>query len=823
MVEVKFSLDQVLNLLDQEHLCFFPIRHHSPACAWHLQHWIRSHHPAAILIEGPRDASELIPLMLHPESKAPFALYLTYVDPEQKEVGPGISESGPHRWAGYFPLCDYSPELVALRSGAEVGAQLQFIDLTYAEQVLCTQLEGETPHMRALQEERYLQRSEYLQSLARKTGCRDHDDLWDHLFEIQGLEVDVSTFMAQVATYCWIARQDADLPLLQADGTMAREAQMAAAITQTLKSTSGKVLVVTGGFHTVALPFLIFQDTAPEPPKFKKEATQTVLMRYSFEQLDALNGYGAGMPAPSYYQRLWQTQQKGDPQAQMTVACQFLIDLARLSRENNRLTPLSVADEIAALEQTLRLAQFRGHAGPSREDLLDGIRSCFVKGAMDGEGALLMATVQRVLRGDAIGDLPAGVGVPPLVEDFRRLGKELRLKLDSSSPKKLSLDLYRKRAHRQISRLLHCLSFLKVPFASMTGGPDFVRGTGLDRILENWEYRWTPQTESQLIEASVYGTTVQEAALAWLQEEITRLGDEGEARSATTVVTFLIQACCMGLHTYIPQIMDLIQLSVATDPDFESLVQAVTQLTLLWQSREPLQAHELQEIPELARIAYQRLCYLIPQLNNCPEDRIPETLSGLGSIWELLNQPQATHLDQELFVDALMTLLQDPQGHSVILGGATGILHTLGIVDRDTLVTQASGYLQQAVVNPAQGVGYLRGLLRTCREVAWTITDLMAAIQMQLEKWEDEEFLRVLPELRLAFADLIPRETDRVAAIVAGFQGQTDLGNLFNLPLSAADLAVGVQVNALVETSLRKDQLWEWIQGSKGCLSPQEL
>lgn len=814
MAEVKPSLDQLLSSLEQDRLCFFPIRHHSPACAWHLQRWIRFHHPTTILIEGPHDATDLIPFMVHPQSQAPFALYLTYVDPEEREMLPGILESGPRRWAGYFPLCDYSPELVALRTGAEVGAQLQFIDLTYAEQVLSTRSEDETPHIRALQEERYLQRSEYLQALARKTGCRDHDDLWDHLFEIQGLEVEASTFMAQVATYCWVARQDADPLLLQADATFAREAQMAAAIAQALQSTSGKVLVVTGGFHTVMLPFLIHQAAAPNAPRYKKEAAQTVLMRYSFEQLDALNGYASGMPAPSYYQRLWQIQQKGDPQAQMTVACHILIDLARLSRQKNPLTPLSVADEIAALEQTLRLAQFRGHAGPSREDLLDGIRSCFVKGAMDAEGALLIATVHKVLRGDAIGDLPAEVGVPPLVEDFRRLAKELRLKLDSSYPKSLSLELYRKRVHRQISRLLHCLRFLNVPFASMTGGPDFVRGTGLDRILENWEYRWTPQTESQLIEASVYGTTVQEAVLARLQEEISQLADQGEARSAATVVTFLIQACCMGLHAYTHRILDLIQHSVATDPDFESLVQAVTQLTLLWQSQEPLQAHELKDLPDLARIAYQRLCYLIPHLGSCPADRIAAVLSSLGSIWELLNQEQAAPLDQELFVDALMALLQDLQGHSVILGGATGILHTLGVVDQATLVTQARGYLQQAVVDPAKGVGYLRGLLRTCREVAWTVAELLAAIQTQLDKWEDEEFLRVLPELRLAFADLIPRETDRVAAIVAGFQGKTDLGNLFNLSLAAEDLEVGLQVNALVEASLRKDQLWEWIQGS---------
>ena len=39
--------------------------------------------------------------------------------------------------------------------------------------------------------------------------------------------------------------------------------------------------------------------------KRKNEEALDCLIRYSFEQLDALNGYAAGMPSPYYYDQVW--------------------------------------------------------------------------------------------------------------------------------------------------------------------------------------------------------------------------------------------------------------------------------------------------------------------------------------------------------------------------------------------------------------------------------------------------------------------------------------------------------------------------------------
>ena len=484
------------------------------------------------------------------------------------------------------------------------------------------------------------------------------------------------------------------------------------------------------------------------------------------------------------------------------------MQIRALTQDQKPLAPLSVADEIAAVEQAQRLAQFRRHPGPTREDLLDAVRSCFVKGAMDGEGAMLMAAAARSLQGDRVGDLPSHAGSPPLVEDFRQLAKGFRLKLETAGTKSLTLDIYRKDRHRQLSRFLHSLNFVQIPFASFTKGPDFVLGAKLNQIQEHWDYRWRPQTESTLIEQSLYGSTVAELTLYHLRQRIAALAEEGQARSAAAVIQLLVASCRMGLQAQTERLLSVIAEHVAADPSVVSLAQGMGQLLLLWQSREPLGAQTLETVPQLAAIAYQRLCYLIPKLVDLPLEETQPALNALNGVWEILNSAQA-NLDQALFIEALLTLLT-AQGNSIILGGAVGVLYSAGRMETTELVTLAAGYLDHAAADPVRGVGFLRGLLHTCREATWHIPDLMAAINTRLERWSEDEFLQALPELRLAFADLIPRETDKVAAIVAQLHGKADLGSLLHMGVSEADLHQGLTMERRVRQALEQDGLSDW-------------
>lgn len=834
--DARTELDGFLRALGASAVRFFPVRHHSPACAWHVRELIRRERPRAVLIEGPEDVTPLIPHILSPETRAPFAVYTTFVDegarrtPAPEAAPEGLTRARPARSAGYYPFCDYSPELVALRAGAEGGARLRFIDLTYPEQVIAERDPPEderteddrTEGPRSLQDESYLKHSRYVTALARRAGCRDHDDLWDHLFESTFLSLPTDEFVRRVAAYCFMARLDYARETLERDGTLARERAMASAIVEELESggepgaaEGGPVVVVTGGFHTAALPGLILGRAAAarrKRPGRDVTNSQTVLTRYSFDQLDRLNGYASGMPSPDYYQRLWQHANAEGDGAALDAASRVLVEVGHLTRERDLGTKLSAADEIAALEQARRLARFRGHAaGPTREDLLDSVRSCFVKGAMDGEGRLLMDLVYGVLAGRTVGDLPAGVGVPPVVEDFRRRAAALRLKITDSAPKQLALDIYRKAAHRLSSRLLHSLCFLEVPFAVTLAGPDFVRGVGLERRQERWEYRWSPRTESRLIEHAVNGSTVEEAALTVLVARVERLEEEGRARSAVETVGMLVNACRMGLHRRVGErLLRLIEANIAGDVSFVSVAEAIGELCLLWDSREPLEAHHLDAVPVLAAAAYARACYLLPTLADSPPEAHRAALENLNAVRELLSGGRDELFDAGLFYDALERTAARVPCAARVAGGVAGLLFGGGRLREDELIRRLDANLDSSPQGPsAVGAEFLCGLLGTCREASWSLKGVLESIDRRLGGWDEEQFLHALPELRLAFADLTPRETDRVAQGVAALHGR-EPERLYDPRVSAADVLLGAAADRLMRESLERDGLGEW-------------
>jgi hypothetical protein len=824
------AVDVLLSRLRTDRVIYLPIRHHSPACALNVRKTILQEKPSAVLIEGPSDMTPLVKFILHPETQTPFAVYTTYADKAGRIVP--VAEDGgkkrePARFAAYFPFCDYSPELSALRAGKEVDAELRFIDLTWPQHVLAerqSNVDTAKPRSGSLLDETYLRRSTYLRALAFRCRCRDVNELWDQLFEITVGDMAPDDFFRRVAAYCLMARLDTPAEMMEQDGTFARERAMAIAIRDQLtrnkkKGLTAPVVVVTGGFHTAVLPDLVNAKKSPEklePLDLTADEAQTVLMRYSFDRLDALNGYASGMPAPHYYQQVWKLLGEGHPEPYSRIAANVIVQIGRLSREKEFPFALSTADEIAALEQANRLARLRGHSGPSREDLLDGIRSSFVKGALDVEGAVVLSIVRHVLAGTEVGNIPADAGVPPLVEDFRRRAVALGLSIGDTVHKKFSLDLYRNRSHRNTSRFLHSMDFLKAPLGSITGGPDFVRGRGLELMQEHWQYGWSPLVESALIEASVYGSTVEEAAVNRLRHAIVDLEGCGQSRNTTEAVRMLVRACRMGLHGSVNQVIDLIGRNVAEDHSFVSLVNGLGELTMLWQSREPLEAHSLPQIPLLAQTAYQRASFLTRELATCPDDQQDAALAALASLRQILAGSREDLFDPALFLEALGDLLALPKVPATMVGGAAGVLFGEARLTEEHLLTLAAGYLNASTGEPASTTGFLRGLLCTCREVAWRTPELLKRIDELLRSWDEQDFVKAVPDLRLAFTYLTPRETDKVAGLVANLHGQKDLGNLLHRDVNEKQFAFNVKLSHAVSQWLAAEHLDHWLDAKKG-------
>ncbi|PEO41540.1 DUF5682 family protein [Bacillus pseudomycoides] len=721
--EVNALFQRAYNL--DHNVVYVPIRHHSPACSFHVQKIVKFYKPDAILIEGPIDCNPLIPHIVSAESEAPICIYCSYDDKtDVLERG----ESGKYRV--YYPFLDYSPELVALREGAARNIPVSFIDLPYKEYLFATKNEEENGKY----DEQYFRHSQYVRMLSEKTGCRSFHEFWEKYFELQGFHMTSEEFVRQLFDYCYYTRADYTQEMLIEDGCEAREIHMAKEIEKACK-VYDKVLVITGGFHVKGLLELEGKKKKLSKSPLSKAYAKNYLMPYSFLESDQMRGYESGMPAPAFYQHIWENRDEA-------VAEQFMIRIARQLKAEG----ISMVDEIEAARMIRELALLRGKMQPGLYELMDAVRSAFVKGEIFSANKPL-ALLQTSLQGTKRGKLSKEADVPPLVHDFRASVRSFRLPAHSTVPQETILDIYKKERHLRLSQFFHCLAFLGVPFCEKLRGPNLARKQNINLMRETWKYRFSAQVESALIDLSVYGGTVREAAQEMLRAKLYKAkGRAGE------VALLLLEAYLSGLFSDFAMYNQFIDEAIQADGDFASMADCAYYLS------------QIEKVNQQADHARHKALSLFSVLDGGEPAIIAEKLIDLYTM-----QPA----DQQ-FIEALELYLQKEKRESQVEGAVFGLLTSLGKRKIDEVMQVAEGYFYGSGDMQKQAPIFLNGLFAGAKDIFLYNESLLDGMSHVLEELDEEMFLQVLPHLRLLFSQFTPLEVDTIARQIARLYGATE-------------------------------------------------
>jgi Family of unknown function (DUF5682) len=726
-----------------------PIRHHSPACAFHLAALIEELAPAAILVEGPCDFDPLIPSLVDPGTRPPVAI----VSIADRDGGRSIST---------FPFCAHSPEYVALAQARARGVPARFIDLPAGDKAMLRDGREDAPPPPV--DEQAFDTNDYVRALAERLGCRDGNEVWDHLFEARIGRGDWRAFFADVGRYCGHMRACTSTAAMAADGTLAREEQMIAHLAAARREVEGPILAVVGGFHA---PALAGADLAAARRPERVSGGTHYLVRYGYRQLNLLSGYAAGLPFPSYYAALWEAVLAGRAAPFAALAHDLLSGFVAHLREALPGAEPPVPVLVAALENAQRLADLRGRPGPLRDDLIDACRSTLLKGEESGDASPVMAELAAYLTGTVIGDVPPSAGSPPLVEAVRGRARSLGFRIDDGERRARELDIYRNPRHRAASRFLHATRFIGAGFAERTGGPDFRSGVDLDRLFEHWSVMWSPLVEARLIECAAEGDTLEAAVAAELTRRLRALEAAGQGADAVAAIDLFAAAAQAGIADAAGPVLPLIETAVTRDADLAGVTEALRDLVALWRGRAAVGLDDAGPLERLIVTAWRRALFLLPGLAQAREERIAATLEAMATLREVVELAGDTlpSVDVELFDEAVERLLDAPL--DAALAGAVAALSLLaGRIDEASFAGRLGGELRGAHADPARRIAWLRGVIAISRELLWRVPALVGATDAVLAGLDDDGFVELLPHLRLAFARLDPREIDRLAQAV---------------------------------------------------------
>ncbi|MES1263189.1 MAG: DUF5682 family protein, partial [Peristeroidobacter soli] len=214
-------------------LHFFGIRHHGPGSARSLVRALQAVRPDVVLIEGPPDANELLPLASHAGLEPPVAL-LIYL-PERP------------RAAVLYPFARFSPEWQAIQYGLAQKIPVRFIDLPQSLRFVAKvdgegedEGDGEAHDAPAI-----TPRGDPLAPMALAAGYNDAERWWDQLVESrEGHDLDVFKAVHEMMSALRAALEEPD-PLEE----QRREAHMRKCIRAATAEGFDRIAVVCGAWH----------------------------------------------------------------------------------------------------------------------------------------------------------------------------------------------------------------------------------------------------------------------------------------------------------------------------------------------------------------------------------------------------------------------------------------------------------------------------------------------------------------------------------------------------------------------------------------------
>ncbi|MFN7975791.1 MAG: DUF5682 family protein [Acidobacteriota bacterium] len=482
--------------------------------------------PTSCSSKGPPDAADVLPLARQdPAIRPPSRCWSTHPTRPRRAV--------------FYPFALLSVAGDPLR--ARTVAPVRFIDLPFAHRAGGTEEAGDDAPIPPRDPEK----PDPLSVLAEAAGFADHELWWDAEIERRR---DATGVFQGIAEAMAALRSESPGP----EGEEAlREAWMRQAIRAAAKEGFARIAVVCGAWHAPVLadPGPAKADAAllKGLPKRKVAATW---IPWTHARLTFASGYGAGVASPGWYEHLFTAPEK--------ATIRWAAHAARLLREQD--LDASSASVIEATRLADALASLREQRSPGLAELDDALLAVLCR----GEQAPLALIRNRLAIGDTLGQVPETAPRVPLRED---LAAELaRLKLKPSTEKKtLDLDL-RRDVDRGRSRLLHRLSALGIDWARSQE----VRGKA-GTFHEVWEVHYRPELEVAIIEASVWGNAVSDAAAARI---------ESAARNAeiATLTPLLDQAILAELPSAASFVLAMLQRSAALSADVPRLMGAIPAL-----------------------------------------------------------------------------------------------------------------------------------------------------------------------------------------------------------------------------------------------------
>ena len=294
------------------------------------------------------------------------------------------------------------------------------------------------------------------------------------------------------------------------------------------------------------------------------------------------------------------------------------------------------------------------------------------------------------------------------------------------------------------SKLLHRLLLLGLGWGKIesSGG----KGT----FREVWRLQWQPDFAVQLIEASIWGNTVAEAANACVRHQLTN------SRNLAQITATIDRALLADLPEAVAFAVGRLQAEAALAGDVNALMEALPPLARVIRYGN-VRATDTQSLSHILSGFVTRIAIGLPAACYTLDDDAAETMLGrLEGCHDALQLIQ----NEEYLATwwGVIARLADQVGlHGLLAGKCCRLLLTAEQIDSAAAATRL-GYALSAAGQPEDAAAWLRGMLRGSGLLLIHDERVWQLVDQWLVGLGAEHFIAVLPLIRRTFGDFAAGE-----------------------------------------------------------------
>ena len=730
----------------------FGIRHHGPGSARSLIAALTEYQPDAVLIEGPADADPLLRWVLADGMTPPLALL-------------GYAADHPQT-AAFWPYAVFSPEWQAMAYALRRNVEVGFCDLPAAAML------ARWPSRRPPEDDREeleggsdehppatpIEQHDPLALLAGAAGYDDPERWWDDLVESR---LDSSSPFPMITDAMAELRMIMDQGAGDRDREARREAYMRQKIREAVKRGHERVAVVCGAWHAPVLRWPL-PPAAADVRTLRGAPRRKITMTWvpwTHQRLAYATGYGAGIASPGWYHHLWTAPDR--------PIVRWLAKVAQALRVRD--LPVSSAHVIEAVRLAETLAGLRRRPLAGLAEVTEATRAVLC----DGDELAVRYVTDHLVVGQALGSVNRDVPTVPLEADLTRTCRTLRVRREARV-RFHDLDL-RRPIDQARSQLFHRLRLLTLRW--IVPAESSVQSQGTFR--ETWQSRWEPEYSVAIVEASVWGTTVESAASARVDKII--------AEGSLVALTETVERCLLAdLPGALDRLLATLADKAALDADVVHLMDALPALARAQRYGDVRQT-DTRALRKVSEVLVVRICAglqrAVSSLDATNAATMRRRIDAVNTAIGLLSESVRNR-----WLDTLATMIDRTDVHGLLLGRIIRLL-----LDAERL-SDVALRLQRALsagVLAADKAAWVDGFFSDGALLLIHDAELRGLLDDWVCQLDDAQFVDTLPLLRRTFGTFGASERQAIAERVARGAESLDRprSEEFDVELAAAALA----------------------------------